>query len=212
MLTDSNKTFFSGHMEKWTDSLQQLFPVHIPEQATWTTPEAVTAVLNHLAQIRSSIVLFLPQKGDMPLYSVAPALEPGGLLSINSGDGSPYYLKPQQLTFEGFSEAIDARWAYFRLDTVPLSSRRSVSSDPAAIVEQVAELGPGQYQDFDGQHVPESNQIVNRILAGSFVIFAKGTPYTMTTGGTYQAAHNRVDGPAFRQVIQQQVLRTSRVG
>ena len=110
-------------------------------------------------------------------------------------------MKPKVLIFQSFDKPYE--WAYFRLETKGLDPS-GWYENLTGIKEELTELHPGEYihrsywdagyYEFDetGRELPlpGTARIVFRYLSGSFLFFAKASPYNEVLSTD--------DGPPFK--------------
>ena len=200
------RDFRSQNLTEWKLVLKELFPVAIPNSSNWTNLDSMITVLNCLGRENLNHT-FLPDHGGMDLVSAELASETDCLLLNVQGF---YLVKPLLLSFHSFGT--DYEWAYFRLETAGLRSSGQTSAK-TNVKEVVSEIEPGKYLDFnavenweyfdeDGnpESLPQSARHITRYFGGTFVIFAKSSPYNEEQS-TYDSRHNKMSDKEFEQYI-----------
>ncbi|MGO9569493.1 MAG: serine/threonine protein kinase [Desulfomonilaceae bacterium] len=206
-----NEEFRVRNPAQWRDLERELFPAGSPTRAIWDRRDDIVAVLKRIAVVGDLAHMFFPTGGGLHLVDVGESTEENCIEL--SGGGHPYIVKPRRLIFDSFGS--DSKWNYFRLETHALSIVGDYDYDFDGKQEQLTEISPGLYtcyecykfDDFDGDHLPESARTVVRVLEGDFVIFPVISPYNRDRT-TYDARHNRVDADEFRKYIEDQLPRS----
>jgi serine/threonine protein kinase len=204
--------FETRNLKEWIELQNKLFPVGSPERVAWTDIDSICSVLRLVAQVPSLNHMFFPGGGGMTIEAVSKA-EEAGLIVLQHGHST--VLKPLKLTFESFGPG--SEWNYFRLEAEPIppTDIEAVSGD--GYLEELCELTPGHYVDFEawlaneyhGERLPESARPVVRYLKGSFVFFSTRSPYNLDPS-TYDARHNKMSEDEFRNYIARNAARRPR--
>ena len=125
-------------------------------------------------------------------------------------------VKPKSLSFVGFTGF--PSMSYFRIETAFLQPISKDIDTSLVLDEELAEIHPLNYHprwvidegyythDESGYEVrnPSGTRLVTRYFRGSFVIFAKGSPYNNRLSGrydAYNAQHNKMTASQFRDFV-----------
>lgn len=208
-----NEDFHLRNNEQWTEVLRKLFPISTPKRAIWEDIDEIIQILQILGATRNLNHLFFPESGGMDLENARRSTEEGcieldfQLISI---------VKPKRLIFESFGA--DSNWNYFRLETGGLEPSGVYSKErlDGRIREDVSELYPGEYEDYEiaehrsyyrerGYDIPKEARHVSRYFEGAFVIFNKRSHYNLNSS-TYDARHNKMTTDEFREYIKQNIF------
>jgi len=187
---------------EWLELQRRLFPVAIPNRATWEELGAITDVLNKVGKPNLNHMLF-PFGGGMDLIGAeASDREPGCIELLT--DGSVYLVKPVRLIFDSFRT--EPQWSYFWLETRQLGSS-GIYPDlaPNSYKEELIDVGDEyvpwscwEADSFEGEPLPEDARKMARCLRpGNFLIVQKTCPYNRD-GKTYDARHNKMSVDEFR--------------
>jgi serine/threonine protein kinase len=206
------ENFSERNLVEWTELTQKLFPLGAPSRTTWTQIDAICAVLSEVAEVPALNHMFYPSGGGNTITSVSRSSE-DGMIMLHIGEKIAEILKPKKLTYEHFNG--DTHWNYFRLEAElikPTGIEGALDSD--GISETLTEITPGvyypylhwDYNDFNGQPLPETARPVTRYLKGSFVFFSTNSAYN-NTSETYDARHNKMTEELFRSYIERHVTR-----
>lgn len=188
---------------EWAEIQKILFNSCTPERAVWETREAILYILNLLGKYPNINHAFFPTGGGLDLHYAEIAGEKGCLKLML---GARIVIKPAALIMESIEGS--SKWSYFFLvlDTLLPSGLSPLDMD---ISECVTEDIPGHYVSRlcgiykhyeDGRPLPETAQVVERYLSGSFCIFSKRSVYNQIMG-TYDARHNKMDSHLFRKYV-----------
>lgn len=192
----------------WGALQSYLFAVNVPQRAMWSRLEDMVAILNLLGQNAELNHMFAPDGGGLDLLGARFSSE-RDCIELVFHPQVGFVLKPKLLIFEsfpGFSE-----WSYFRLETEELAPSGVYKS--VTTYEELLELEPGKYVDriiYDQGHLgtdeegrpialPKGARIVSRQFKGSYVVFAKASPYNETNN--YRGDHDKYSPDKFRDVI-----------
>lgn len=185
------------NLRDWQALLGGLFPLTLPDQATWTQPDDIIRVLNHLASVNHSHTVYLASRGDIELVSVEHAQEPG-LLSITDRGKTAHYIQPAALTFNNVGDAGNYEWAYFLLE---LKTLQPVTPGQLRFpAEQLVESGPGQYAVYNGQEAQPGSRIMMRLLSGSLLILPRKSRYA-NFKEAFNGYHAGLDAQTLRGVM-----------
>ena len=206
------ENFSERNLVEWTELTQKLFPLGSPSRTTWTQIDAICAVLSEIAEVPALNHMFYPSGGGHTITGVSRAAEKG-MIALHIGEKMAEILKPKKLTYEYFNA--DTHWNYFRLEAEiinPIGIKGALDSD--GISESLTEITPGEYypykhweyNEFNGEPLPESARPVNRYLNGSFVFFSTNSIYNHTPA-TYDARHNKMSEEEFRRYIERSATR-----
>lgn len=208
-----NEDFHLRNNEQWTEVLNKLFPLSIPKRAIWEDIDEIIQILQILGATPNLNHLFFPESGGMDLENARRSTEEG---CIELDFQLIYIVKPKRLIFESFGA--DSNWNYFRLETEGLEPSGVYSKErlEGRIREDVSELHPGQYEDYDfaehrsyyremGHDIPKSTRHVSRYFEGAFVIFNKRSHYNLDNS-TYDGRHNKMTTDEFREYIKQSIF------
>ena len=210
-----NNDFQNRNLTEWFEIQNILFPISSPQQSSWSDIDSVCAVLTEISQVKSLHHMFYPSGGGNTITGVSKAAEPG-MITLHIGDKMVELLKPKKLTYESFG--LDPEWNYFRLEAEviePTGIKNSLSSD--GMYEALTELEPGvyadincwEYNEYNGQPLPEISRPATRYLNGSFVFFCTSSTYNHTSS-TYDARHNKMSEDEFREYIKRNCNHLSR--
>jgi hypothetical protein len=175
------------NLEEWDDLLIHIFQGRIPESRSWTEKKDIIKTLQSLGSKPNLGHTFFPDRGGLDLKGAADSAEPE-CITLHFVEDPPCILKPKVLIFESFDAPY--AWAYFRLETKGLDPS-GWYDNLTGIKEELTELHPGEYihrsywdagyYEFDetGRELPlpDTARIVFRYLSGSFLFFAKASPY-----------------------------------
>jgi hypothetical protein len=206
-LTDwiaKNESFQKRNPMQWEDLLSGLFPDGLPTRAIWDRREEVITVIRKIAGVKTLGHIFFPTGGGLNLDYVGDSYEEECIEF--SGGGWIYIAKSKRLIFESFGT--DPTWDCFRLETAHLEPMGQYDFDFRSRQEPLTEISKSLYtyrdclefDDFDGDRLPDTARPIVRILGGDFVIFATISPYTQDPN-TYDGRHNTVTADEFRDYI-----------
>lgn len=208
-----NNTFHRRNLSQWEQILERIFPVAMPESASWTSLKNIRHILSTIASVNNGNHMHLLDGGGLDLEGVAKANE-NGCLELRAG-GLPKIVKPHLLTFDSFG-LNKRRWSYFRLETLemPRFDLRFASSPIG--YEELLEYGSQNYQiAIDRPDMSESgeeldgNEKIRRVIryyaSGVFLIVAKRSPYNLHSW-TYDGRHNGKSQSEFRTYIKQVIV------
>ncbi|MCI5136165.1 MAG: hypothetical protein D3920_14095, partial [Candidatus Electrothrix sp. AW2] len=203
-----NTDYQKRNKAEWKEIQEILFPTSMPARVVWLKIEDIISVLNLLSKNSNLNHMFLPGGGGLDLSQVKKSSEES-CIEINA-NGLIYIVKPERLMFESFN--VDFQWNYFRLETSqlkPISNDKSVKFNE----EPLTEISPGIYTDYDcyeynnfnGNTLPDTARPVVRILKGAFVLFSKTSIYNKVSS-TYDGRHNKVTSEKFREYIEKSAI------
>lgn len=195
--------FDKRNLSQWRYMQDRIFNGSIPEIVQWKDKNKIINILKLIGSMPSLNHMFLPTGGGMDLDFADIASEDDCIAMYASG--SIYILKPYRLIFENISD--DYLWSYFRLELHELGAK--VEKETTMNRESVTEYEPGKYISwihgnygyFEDKPLPESSRMVDRILSGNFVFFAKSSVYN-DISGTYDSRHDKFDTNEFRSYIE----------
>jgi len=207
--------FETENLIVWEKIIRKLFPIAIPNNCLWKSIDSIISILNKLGSTGNLNHTLFPAGGGHDLTGAKSSSEKGCIEF--STPNSVRIVKPKVLEFNYFPDNTD--WAYFRLETGGLKPI-TPNTNPSFIKEKVTELEPGYYAekgiwekgylgyDEKGNRIllPKSVRIVSRYFRGSFVIFAKSSPYNKNHV-TYDARHDKMNGKKFRQYIEKCIIK-----
>ncbi|MCU1336360.1 MAG: hypothetical protein JWO19_1941 [Bryobacterales bacterium] len=196
---------------EWLELQRRLFPVAIPNRATWEELDAIADVLNKVGKPNLNHML-LPFGGGMDLIGAeASDREPGCIELLT--DGTLYLVKPVRLIFDSFRS--DPQWSYFWLETRQLEPTGIGSIGRNSYTEELMTVGDeyvssswtpdspepdddSETDSSEAESLPEEPRRIARCLRpGNFLIVQKTCPYNRD-GKTYDARHNKVSLDEFR--------------
>ena len=198
-----NKDFEKRSKSEWKDIQKTLFPSAMPRTVIWQNVIDTITVLNIISEHGRVNHTFLPGGGGLDLEGAKLSFEEGCVeLTFNE---QAFIVRPTKLTFECFEG--DSDWNYFRLDTEGLEIIGKHEYE--RIEEALTEIEPciysdyqcWEYDDFDGERLPDSARPVVRIAKGSFLICLRTGMYNKISG-TYDGRHNKIDADEFRNYIE----------
>jgi hypothetical protein len=206
--------FETENLIVWEKIIRELFPAAIPNNCLWKDIDSIISILNKLSSVDNLNHTLFPAGGGHDLTG-AKRSEEKGCIELRTPN-SIRIVKPKVLEFDYFPNNVC--WAYFRLKTASLKPINPMISS-SFIKEKVTELEPGHYTEKEiwekgylgynekGVRVllPKSARIVSRYFTGSFVIFAKSSPYNKNHV-TYDARHDRMNSKKFRQYIEKCII------
>ncbi len=201
------------NLSEWEYLLNKLFPIAIPERCSWNNIKNIINILNIIGSIDNSNHTFLPQGGGLDLTGASGSMEES-CIELNFG-GMPDIIKPKSLFFESFGPKTE--WAYFRLETCelepsPISATNGIYQYNNASSEELTELESGMYiersawdnryyyAEDEEKNIPKTARLIKRVLNGSYVTFAKTSPYNRNPD-TYDGRHNLTTLDEFRNQI-----------
>jgi serine/threonine protein kinase len=190
---------------EWIDVQRRLFPISTPARATWTDIDEIVAVLNVVAARSNMNHLFFPRGGGLDLNVAHRSRREEGCIEIVT-NGITGLLKPARLMFESFPA--DPQWNYFRMEAAELAPSGVYDDLGDYPHEELTDVGGHTYADrscwdydeYEGEELPESSRSLTRYFHGAFVIFQKTSIYNRTPG-TYDARHNKMTADQFREHI-----------
>lgn len=200
--------YFRRNPLVWRELLIDLFPLAVPQQASWTDLNQIVPILNRLGKSNSLNHTFFPNGGGMDLDgAVASVIEPG---CAELDLGRAHILKPKKLTFEGFPG--DPAWNYFRLDLDELKPCGAFGEGANHWDEEGTEIAPGEYaplycwdnNDYQGEPLPEGARPIVRCFRGSFLIVSKTSIYNLAHGPLdgYDGRHDTMSASEFRTFME----------
>lgn len=211
---------------KWESMLKEIFPISIPYSCVWEDKQEILSVLNIVGSIASANHMFCPEGGGIDMAGAIESVEKD-CIEISSGENSiPYIIKPKNLKFNSFNS--NHEWSYFRIETNYLEPSGIYKKDEYKH-EEITEITPGVYRersvwdyeyynyDLDNNRekpLPETARLIVRYMEGSFVIFAKSSPYNFSELGfdPYDGRHNLMSNDEFKKIISEVAhLRIDRV-
>ncbi len=207
--------FETENLIVWEKIIRKLFPAAIPNNCLWKDIDSIILIFNKLGSAGNISHTLFPAGGGHDLTGEKRSSEKGCIEF--STPNSVRIVKPKVLEFNYFPN--DTNWAYFRLETMSLKPI-APNIDPSSIKEKVTELEPGHYVEKEiwekgylgynekGNRIllSKSARIVSRYFRGSFVIFAKNSPYNKNHV-TYDARHDRMNSKKFRQYIEKCIIK-----
>jgi serine/threonine-protein kinase len=207
--------FETENLIVWEKIIRKLFPAAIPNNCLWKDIDSIISIFNKLGSAGNISHTLFPAGGGHDATGAKRSSEKGCIEF--STPNSVRIVKPKVLEFNYFPN--DTNWAYFRLETMSLKPI-TPNIEPSSIKEKVTELEPGHYVEKEiwekgylgynekGNRIllSKSARIVSRYFRGSFVIFAKGSPYNKNHV-TYDARHDRMNSKKFRQYIEKCIIK-----
>ncbi|HDK26206.1 MAG TPA: hypothetical protein ENG48_03820 [Candidatus Atribacteria bacterium] len=207
--------FEAENLIVWEKTIGELFPIAIPNKCIWKDVDSIVSVLKKLSSVGNLNHTLFPAGGGHDLVGAKKSSE-RGCIEFNTPH-SVRIVRPKLLEFNYFPNNIE--WAYFRLETGGL---KPITPDiePFSIKEKLTEIKPGDYMekevwekgylsyDEKGNRIllPKSARLVSRYFRGSFVIFAKSSPYHKNHI-TYDARHDKMNSKKFRQYIEKCIIK-----
>lgn len=201
-----NDDFHLKNLTEWFDLQRSIFPAGAPKSVTWVDKDDILIILNQIAQVKSLNHMFLPDGGGNTFIGAKMANEKG-FIAIKISSKLYYIFKPKKLTYESFG--VDAQWNYFRLEA-EISSYTGVYDNSCStyLFEEVVEIEPTlyiervhwDYNEYNGEDLPDSANLICRYVGGSFVIFSTRSIYNLTSA-TYDGRHNKMSEDEFRSYI-----------
>lgn len=199
--------FHTRNLIEWSELTHKLFPLGAPTRTTWSDIDAICSVLAEVSKVKALNHMFYPTGGGHTITGVSRAAE-RGMIALHVGEKIAEILKPAKLTYESFGS--DTSWSYFRLEVAPVPPtgiKNSLGIDE--ISEELTEITPGEYEPYscwnyneiNGEPLPESARPVSRFLKGAFVFFSTRSAYNVDPS-TYDARHNKMTEEEFRSYIE----------
>ncbi len=190
--------------QNWIDIQKAIFSNNIPKHYEWSDITSIIIVLNKICSIQGAHYMFYPTGGGQSLKS-ANLYYDNNCIELDTGF-SVDIIKPKCLSFESFDNPI---WNYFRLDLEKLEQSNTYPNKLLNSQEKVVEINSGNYipieywdiDEYDGDPLPEGSRILIRHLCGSFVFFARFSPYNHERK-TDDGRHNNMTASEFRQYIE----------
>lgn len=207
--------FETENLVVWEKTIGEIFPLAIPNNCLWKDLTSIISILQKLSSIKNLVHVLFPPGGGHDIVEVRPSFE-DGCLELHTPH-SIRIIKPKLLEFNYFPNYL--KWSYFRLESAALKPITS-NVDTSLIKEKLTEIEPLHYVDKEiwekgylgydekGNRIllPNSARLVSRYFKGSFVIFAKGSPY-LKDFITYDARHDKLNRKKFRQYIENCIIR-----
>jgi len=199
-----NQDYIKANREKWKFVQKKIFPKGQPERAIWTNIKKIINILNLLSENNLNHT-FLPGGGGLDLNGAKNSIEKD-CIELNL-QGVAYIIKPKCLIFEGFYGYPE--WNYFRLETYELDPVSGDQKFKEYGEEPLTEIEPefytdyeyGEFNDFNGEPLPDTARQIIRVLRGSFVIFCKTSPYNRIRE-TYDGRHDKLNSVEFRKHVE----------
>ena len=209
--------FETENLVVWEKIIREIFPIAIPNNCAWKDINNIISILNKICSVENLNHTLFPVGGGHDLVSAKKSFEED-CIEIYTPN-SVRIIKPKVLEFNFFSQHIC--WAYFRLETGGLKPV-TPNIDLSMIKEKLTELEPTHYAekevwrrgylgyDESGNRIllPQNARIISRYFKGSFVIFAKSSPYNKNHV-TYDARHDKMNSKKFKQYIGKCILKYS---
>ena len=185
----TTEEFRKNNLKEWDKMLNQLFNAHIPENYAWNNMNDIVEKLNIVSQDNNLTYTHFPGGGGFDLCGAGTSIEPGCIeLYTEENRKALSIVKPDCLIFQSFGEPL--KFAYFWLEIKELEPSK-VYPRPQEKDEELAEISPGEYiergfwdegyylQKETGNKIPlpDTSRLVTRHFSGSFVLFAKASPY-----------------------------------
>ncbi len=201
-----NKNFQKRSKSEWLNIQSKLFPYAEPKTVIWENIYDIISILNIISEYKQVNHTMMPDGGGLDLVGAKLANEEGCIeLSFN---GHAHVVKPRMLIFECFHKNSD--WNYFRLEAEVL--------EPICIheterpYEELTEIEPCiysdyscyEFNDFNGETLPDSARPVIRILKGIFLICLRTGVYN-SVSATYDGRHNKFSADDFRHYIERSI-------
>lgn len=184
----------------WRHLKSRIFPYSQPEVARWEKNSDIISILKLVLSHGCRNHSFFPNGGGLDLKSVREAHESGCIeLQLSTQN---ILLKPKQLAFYSPGKAGQAEQDYFLLEAEQLDF---ISPYFGEYYEPLTELSPRTYtspdcyewDDFNGEKLPEGSRLVKRWSQGKFGIFMGASIYNhkgIFVDGkwydAYEAPHN----------------------
>lgn len=199
---------------EWEFYIRHIIPTTLPTVISWNRPEDICYVLNTISQSNLNH-MFIPSGGGNDLQGCSMSTEPG-FVELKAG-ASIIKLKPKKLTLNTFSYSFI--WNYFYLETFDVKDPFFKSQYPLADNEdeemlkflkrqslkvEVIETSIGNYIQDNSLNNNINERALTLQLGGSFVFFAKRSPYNLNSS-TYDARHNNYSAEEFRSYIQSNI-------
>lgn len=208
----TNDDFHIQNLAEWFDLQNKLFPAGSPNSVTWTNPDDIVTILNEIGRVPSLNHMFLPGGGGNTFVGASLANE-SGLIALKIAQQMFDILAPKKLTYESFG--VDPQWNYFRLEAKKINKTGVYDRDSYIFpYEELVEIEPSKYierhhwdyNEFQGEELPEEAHLVCRYFEGCFVIFSTRSYYNQVSG-TYDGRHNKMTEEEFRAYIERSALR-----
>ena len=207
-------SFAQQNLLEWRATIAEIFRGAKPISSEWTELDDILEVLGHVAGPNLNHC-FLPTGGGLDLDGVGKSLE-DGCIELHWDESVISVIKPKSLSFVGFTGF--PSMSYFRIETDTLTPISEDIDTSVEMDEELAEIHPLNYQprwvidagyythDESGNEVknPPGTRLVSRYFRGSFVIFAKGSPYNIGLSArydAYNAQHDKMTAAKFRDFI-----------
>ena len=202
--------FHSRNLTEWLELQNSIFPTGEPTHASWVNIDSICAVLNEVCSSKSLNHMFYPTGGGNTLIGVSKA-EENGMIALHICEKSAEIMNPKKLTYESFDA--DPQWNYFRLELEnidPSGVEKSLNQECTR--EALMEISPGEYveyhhwdyNEYNGEPLPDFARPIDRFLSGSFVFFGTRSFYNRESS-TYDARHNKMTEDEFREYIRRNV-------
>lgn len=197
-----NEDFEKKSKLQWFDMLQHLYNSELPPiTGIWQKKEDIIEILNYIGKHDQLNHTLFPDGGGLDLIASKESWEEG-CIEINY-ECITYILLPKALILENFQG--NSMWNYFWLETQKielLTKKESVGR------EELTEIEPGKYverecydyDEFNGDPLPQNSRVVIRNSEGTFLICLKVGPYNQESS-TYDGRHNKVTREQFRKYI-----------
>ena len=209
--------FETENLIVWNKIIREIFPIAIPNNCIWKDINNIILILNKISSVENLNHALFPAGGGHDLVSVKKSFEEDCIEICTPN--SVRIVKPKMLEFNFFFDHIF--WAYFRLETGGLKPV-TPNIDLSTIKEKLTELEPKNYTNKEvwekgylgynesGNRIllPKNARVISRYFRGSFVIFAKNSPYNKNHA-TYDARHDKMNSKKFRQYIERCISRYS---
>ncbi|ENW05309.1 serine/threonine protein kinase [Acinetobacter beijerinckii] len=201
-----NENFHEQNLTEWFDLQNRIFPAGSPDSVTWTRPSDIITILEEIANVNSLNHMFLPGGGGNTFIGASNANEQG-FIALKISNKLYYILKPRKLTYESFG--VDPQWNYFRLEAEPIEKTGVYGDyDSIAPYEELVEIEPTNYierhhwdyNEYNGEELPDEARLVCRYFEGSFVIYSTRSIYNLVSD-TYDGRHNQMTESEFRHYI-----------
>jgi hypothetical protein len=212
----ATEEFRKSNLKEWDKMLNQLFNSHIPENYVWKNMNDIIEKLNFISEDSNLNHTFFPGGGGFDLCGAGTSVEAGCIeLYFEEGGQGASIIKPDCLIFQSFGEPFERD--YFRLEIKELEPSKVYPDRPGSdeeLDEELIEISPGEYVDMNPSNVnyylhketgneiplPDTPRVVSRHFSGSFVLFAKASPYNGNSK-TYDGIHSKMSADKFREYV-----------
>jgi len=185
----------------WKFYQKKLFAYGAPEKAQWNNLGDILNILKVVARTSHMNHVLLPGGGGLDLLDASIGDEPN---TLDLNFQSSFVLHPKKLYYESYKNHPNDNYFFLELNELsPISGETVLHSERLTCISPL-NYAPSRcwdYNDFNGEDLPEGSRLVTRLLRGKLLFLSKTSLYN-SYPKTYDGRHVMMTNEQLKTMIE----------